>query len=100
MNKEQIYDDQISPLMQQIIAICQENSIAFFADFELGHDEGGPEGQDATNLRCTTIIGAEKDQLDALHSVCLKVVRGRSRLPGMMITTTDGDGSKTLTAVI
>jgi hypothetical protein len=28
MNKEKIYDDQISPLMQQIIAISREHGIA------------------------------------------------------------------------
>lgn len=34
-NKEEVYDNIISPLMKQIIATCKENDIKFFADFEL-----------------------------------------------------------------
>ena len=31
MNKEQVYDNQISPLMQQIITVCKEQGIAMMA---------------------------------------------------------------------
>lgn len=31
MNKEQVYDEKIAPLMTQIIAICQEHKIAMLA---------------------------------------------------------------------
>ena len=31
MNKEEIYDSQISPLMQQVIAISKEHGIAMMA---------------------------------------------------------------------
>jgi hypothetical protein len=37
MSKEQIYDEQISPLMQQIIEICKEHEIPVFADFQFGN---------------------------------------------------------------
>lgn len=33
-NLEAIYDEQISPLMKQIIAICKEHKIPMFATFE------------------------------------------------------------------
>ena len=33
-NKEKIYDEQIFPLMEEIIAICKENKIPMFAEFE------------------------------------------------------------------
>ena len=36
--KEQVYDDQINPLMAQIIAICKEHKIAFIANFRLDED--------------------------------------------------------------
>ena len=36
--KEKVYDAQISPLMAQIIAICEKNKIAFIADFHLDGD--------------------------------------------------------------
>ena len=41
--KEKVYDDQINPLMAQIIKICKKHKIAFIADFQLDDD-----------LRCTS----------------------------------------------
>jgi len=46
-NKEQIYDDQISPLMAKIIAICREHKIAHIACFAI-------PTEDDPSLRCTT----------------------------------------------
>lgn len=37
--KEVVYDEQISPLMKQIIQICQDNDINFFADFCIGENQ-------------------------------------------------------------
>lgn len=48
-NKEQVYDDDINPLMAQIIAICQEHNIAMLASFAI------PTPNDP-GLRCTTKI--------------------------------------------
>lgn len=48
-NKELVYDDQISPLMQQIVAIAQANGIAMLANFAIDSEED--EG-----LRCTTLL--------------------------------------------
>lgn len=33
-DKEQIYDEQISPLVQQLIKVCQDNGIPMFATFQ------------------------------------------------------------------
>ena len=38
MSKEEIYDEQINPLMAQIIEICKDNKIAFLANFRLEED--------------------------------------------------------------
>src|SRR5450432_4241349 len=55
MNKEQIYDEQISPLMTQIIKICQDHEIDFIANFELGPvDEGRDPEEQATS--CHTFL--------------------------------------------
>lgn len=35
-NKETVYDEQINPLMAQIIAICKEHKIPMVASFEYG----------------------------------------------------------------
>lgn len=38
MTKEQVYDSEISPLMEKIIAICKKHKIAMLCDFGLGDD--------------------------------------------------------------
>jgi hypothetical protein len=35
-NLEKVYDEQISPLMKQIIDICKENKMPMFAEFQYG----------------------------------------------------------------
>lgn len=35
-DKEKVYDEQISPLMKQIIEICQKNDIPMFTEFQFG----------------------------------------------------------------
>lgn len=49
--KEAIYDEQIAPLMKQIIKICQENSIALVSTF--GLDDIGADGD---KLLCSTAL--------------------------------------------
>lgn len=48
---ERVYDDQISPLMTQIIAICKEHKMPMLADFWIGFDEEVEE-----DLKCTTAL--------------------------------------------
>lgn len=49
MNKEQIYDEQVEPLMAKIIEICKANKIAMVATYAIPNDED-------PNLRCTTAL--------------------------------------------
>lgn len=50
MSKEDAYDEHVSPLMAQVIALCKEHKINMAATFALDHnDEGQP-------LYCTTIL--------------------------------------------
>lgn len=100
MNKEQVYDEKISPLMQQIIEICREHGIAMLMDFAIGHDGEGPEGQDCTDLRCSTLLPDETGENALMHREALTLIRRRGRPSPMMITTEHGDGTKTMTAVI
>lgn len=51
MNREAIYDERISPLMTQIIAICKEHDIPMVASFQINDDR--PDG-DA--FMCTTCL--------------------------------------------
>ena len=49
--KEAIYDEQIAPLMRQIIAICKQGGINAFAEFSLGYDKEADQ-----TLFCTTAL--------------------------------------------
>jgi len=91
MNKEQIYDEQIHPLMAQIFEICQANKIAFLASFSIPTEEDD-------DLRCTSAM-LEKD-FDPPEEFMrawqeIKPVR---RSP-LMLTTERGDGSVTMTVI-
>ncbi len=49
--KEPVYDEHISPLMTQIIALCKEHKINMAAQFSLGYDE-----DNESTLFCTTVL--------------------------------------------
>ena len=101
MNKEQIYDSEISPLMQQIIGICREKGIAMFASFNIAHDGEGPNGEDCSSLTCTLHIPDGAEVFDHRFNKCASIVqREAGQSLAMHITTQNSDGSKTLTAII
>ena len=73
--KEEIYDEQISPLMKQIIDICKEHKISLFANFGFDpipqiEDEEGRYPADSCS---TSLFGKEYDShwvfnhFDVLH---------------------------------
>ncbi|TSP14027.1 hypothetical protein [Cupriavidus campinensis] len=92
VNKEAIYDDLISPLMAQIIAICKEHKLAMVASF---HCEN-PDDEDSKDLVCTTALTADDFEPPARFKQCLNVLYGRPPVPGFRITTTSPDGSKSV----
>lgn len=47
--KEQVYDEEINPLMARIIAICKANEMAFVASCHCPND-------DDPNLLCSTVL--------------------------------------------
>ena len=73
LNKEQVYDEQISPLMNQVIAICQERGISMLATFAL--PVPGNEG-----LACTTALADETGQQPPMHRRLLSVLAAHSDL--------------------
>jgi hypothetical protein len=101
MNKEQIYDEKISPLVQQIIGICRANGVAMIASFNIAHDGEGPDGEDYSSLTCTSHLPDGDEVFDERYNKCANTIRqGVRRVPAMHITTERTDGSKTLTAFI
>lgn len=85
MNKEEIYDAQIAPLMAQIIDVCKANKIAMLATFHLPIDEDD-------NLECTTaLLGDDFDPPEQMIAA-LNVLRPpQSR--ALMIRTLDAQGN-------
>ena len=69
MNKEQVYDDKIAPLMQQIIDICQKHNIGMIADFEIPNDED-------QDLCCTTSTLGDDGQVSRRHSLARAALMG------------------------
>lgn len=49
MNKEQVYDQQIRPLVGKIYELCQQHGIEMFANFYLPSEENPA-------LQCTTSV--------------------------------------------
>ena len=91
MNKDQIYDAQIAPLMTKIIEVCQQNGIAMIASFDIAH-EADP------GLRCTSQLPDGAGNFTFSRVAGLLVPTAPSPL---MLTTRDGDGKvTTMTAII
>ncbi len=78
MDKEQIYDEKISPLMDQIIAIAQEHKIDFVASFAI------PTEADPT-LNCTTGIVAPEGRAELRFALRI-LVDGLPAISGFAIT--------------
>jgi hypothetical protein len=85
MNKEEIYDQEIAPLMAKIIDVCRANKIPLLAQFHI------PTPEDE-NLACTTAL-LEADFNPPAHLLqALKVVHPPERSP-LMVTTRDAAGN-------
>ncbi len=60
--KEPFYDERISPLMAQIIALCKEARINMAAQFSLGTDTDNDKA-----LWCTTVLhDLDPDDVDGI----------------------------------
>ena len=94
VTKEQIYDEQISPLMTQIIKICKEHKIPILASFFT-------PGDDDPELAVTTALLGNGFEAPVNFSNALRELR--PELFGgtpLMLRTELGDGSTTLTAIV
>ena len=63
-NKEKLYDDHISGLMDQIIAACREHKINVAAQFSLGFDDDQGE-----MLYCTTVMTPDQSDVDGVAQI-------------------------------
>lgn len=95
---EKVYDDEISPLMAQIIEICKKHNMPMVASFQHQVSEEHGIGW------CTTILVDNPDKTDAKFPTSQKLWRATQVLkPGPAAVTafaewvtTEPDGSKHL----
>ncbi len=74
-SKEQIYDEQINPLMTRIIEICRENNIPLLAAFQLATSEEDKDGE----FLCTT---AHLEENSETLSSAREILLGRKSIGG------------------
>lgn len=68
--KERIHDDQIVPLMEQIIAICKKHKIGLVCSFDLGPDQA----QNGEHKACTTALLGEEYDPDERHLAAVREI--------------------------
>ncbi len=74
MNKEEIYDAEIAPLMNEIISICQRSKIAMIMSFAL------PTEQD-DSMSCTTaLLRGEYDAHNGQIAAYRTIMSGQSEI--------------------
>lgn len=73
--REEIYDEEISPLMTKIIQVCKDAGIPMVCDFAL--DDDWVEGEDdPPRLHCTTsIVPASADEKSKRIAEAAKIER-------------------------
>jgi hypothetical protein len=74
MNKEQVYDEQIDPLMARVIATCKDRRIACFATFDISAGDGECR-------MCTTCLGDGSGVLPEAIQACKDIVYGPGPFP-------------------
>jgi hypothetical protein len=91
MTKEEIYDEQINPLMAKIIEICKEHKIANVISFSLDLESG---------LCCTSCMTTDEYDPPEDFKRCVEVLFPPMHA-ALMVTVRDGDGTvKEMHAVI
>ena len=71
--KEKIYDEQIFPLVCQVISICREHKIAILFDANLGYDP-----QAGSDMKCTTALLSDDYHASSEMVAAFKILMGRS----------------------
>jgi hypothetical protein len=85
MTKEEIYDQQIAPLMARIIKICKRHKIAHVGSFSLDLEEG---------LCCTTALLADEFEPPEEFLEIARILYPPKLAP-VMVTTRDASGQVT-----
>ncbi|BBI32021.1 hypothetical protein [Cohnella abietis] len=87
-NKESVYDEVISPLMQQIIEVCKQEQIPMVTSFYLVSADVHPNGKE---LFCTTTLPVKGNTPDWIRDVIAMYEGRRDPIITATITITKED---------
>ena len=95
MDKQEIYDEKIAPLMAQIIAIAQDHKIAMVASFAI-------PTEDNPDLFVSTRIKDENEEYPNFLLEMARILDRNSTAPAplMNLTFEDSDGKKTMVTIV
>jgi len=79
---ESVYDEQIAPLMTQIIDICKRHKMPMLASFMYQHHHGEEE----LESYCTTSLGGEGDWKPEKIIKATEIIRRRDDFAAFTIT--------------
>ncbi len=87
--KEAVYDNQIAPLMAQIIALCKEHKINMIADFCLGPEADADADGFGQDVFCTTSLPVDASDEAGVKRVndVYRVLRPRSVFAAFTVIT-------------
>jgi hypothetical protein len=93
---EKVYDEQVAPLMAQVIQICRDNELPFVADFLYKNDE-----EDGEQYCTSTFIPAAKTHGKSEHMEALwDVVKPRRSPSALHMRISDDKGNVTDSVIL
>lgn len=84
MTKEEIYDQQISHHMAEIIKICRKHRIAFVATYSI-------PSPDDEGLQCASALLEQDCEPPPSYLEAMRLIYGHARSPAIL-TVRDGNG--------
>jgi hypothetical protein len=90
---EEVYDNEIAPLMETIIGICKEHKLPMFATFLYAAND------EQDDFCSTNLLFKERAIPEALSSL-EPIIRRGSSVPPLRMRVTKGDGSVEDTVIL
>lgn len=90
---EKVYDEQVAPLMAQVIQICHDNELPFVADFLYKNDEEDGEQYCTSGFIPAVKTHGKSEHMEELFNFC----KPRRSAPALHMRISDGDGKGNVT---
>ena len=87
--REAVYDEQVSPLMEKVLAICKEHDVPMVASFQISDPDPKGEGDGEIHY-CTSALLTAGDAAERLKRA-LDIILAKDRR-SLLVTTRDVEG--------